>query len=80
MFDLIPCQEFPFLMIAVALLGAAVFIFGWARYDPPPVPAWRWGDKPRRQPRINTSLLTHMIGGFFAALATVYALNHPICG
>lgn len=80
MFDLIPCHEIPFLMITVAILGAAYLIFGWATNEPKSAPPWRWGDKHRRAPRMSDVYLAHLIGGFFAAFATVYALNHPICG
>jgi len=80
MFDLIPCDELPFLMLTVAILGSAYLIFWWARFDPSPLPSWRWGDTPRREPKVRLDLVAHIIGGFFAALAVDYAINHPICG
>lgn len=80
MFDLVPCHELPFLMIAVAILGATYLIFTWATFEPRQLPPWKWGDKQRRAPKASQDLIAHLIGGFFAAFATAYALNHPLCG
>jgi hypothetical protein len=80
MFDLLPCHEIPFLMISVAILGAAFLIFGWATNDPEPLPAWRWGDKARREPKVPPALIDHVAGAFFAGLAATYAINNPLCG
>lgn len=75
-----PCHMWPMVLMFAGCAGAAFIIMRWARDDPKPEPAWRWGDAPRRRKRAPDGIIGHCIGMMLAGLAVAYALNFPICG
>lgn len=73
------CLFMPNILFGVACAIAAFLIVQWSRSDPKPIPAWKWGDAPRRPTGVE-GLLGHVAGMFAAGFATVIVLNFPPCG
>jgi hypothetical protein len=73
------CDLFPGVMLFVGCFGLAWFIMRWSRDESDHLPAWHWGDTPRRKAK-DDGLMGHVVGVFSVCFAVAYALQHPICG
>lgn len=74
-----PCEVWPNLLLTAAW-GIAVVLFVATIRSNEPLPAWRWGDRPRRPKRFDPLCAASFFAfALITAFAVSYAVNHPLC-